>query len=134
MAIAFLLISALLLLYYREPIARRCCGVRAGSEATADDEHRYLADPGKTDLVVRSTELLTGSSKIYVTFKLRYGPVTASYHGPSAKQRALALESSPRSRERRLPRTTHAGSVGVAPPAAAALVWRRGRSSRRGRP
>ena len=53
-AIAFLLISALLLLYYREPIARRCCGVRAGSEATADDEHRYLAEPGKTDLVVRS--------------------------------------------------------------------------------
>jgi len=64
-AIAFLLISALLLLYYREPIARRCCGVRAGSEATADDEHRYLSEPGKTDLlVVRSTEMLTGSSKI----------------------------------------------------------------------
>ena len=63
-AIAFLLISALLLLYYREPIARRCCGVRAGSEATADDEHRYLAEPGKTDLVVRSVEMLTGSSKI----------------------------------------------------------------------
>ena len=62
--VSLVFFSALLLLYYREPIARRCCGVRAGSEATADDEHRYLAEPGKTDLVVRSVEMLTGSSKI----------------------------------------------------------------------